>query len=80
MPNLTLVIDKETRDRMKRHSSVKWSDAVRTIIEKKLEDFEEAERLAQKSKLTMADVKEISKKIEKASSRHALRLLNEGNR
>ncbi|MFH0715123.1 MAG: hypothetical protein V1847_05255 [Candidatus Diapherotrites archaeon] len=80
MPNLTLAIDKETKQKMKQHPSIRWSQVVRSIIEKKLEDFEEAERLAQKSKLTMADFEEISQKIDKASARHALRLLHESNR
>ncbi len=53
MPNITLVISEELRKEMERHSSIKWSSAVRNIIEQKLADFDELENLARKSKFTM---------------------------
>jgi hypothetical protein len=80
MPNLTLSITDELKERMDAHQAVKWSSAIRAVIEKKLGEFEEAERLAQKSKLTMADLEEIAKKIDAAAGRHARKLLDEGNR
>ncbi len=79
MPNITLSITEETKKKMAEHPHVKWSNVVRSIIEKKLADFEEAERLAKKSKLTMDDFRVIGKKIDSASRRHALRLLHESN-
>jgi len=36
---------------MEKHSSVKWSSAVRSVIERKLADFEEADRIAKKADL-----------------------------
>ncbi len=65
---------------MERHASVKWSRAVRTIIEGTLDDFEEAERLAKKSVLTGADIEFLSAKVENEMGRHARKLLNESNR
>lgn len=79
MPNITISVTKETRRRMKEHPEVRWSNVVRTIIERKLLDFVEAERLAQKSSLTEKDVEMLSKKAAKGFARHAKRLLNESN-
>lgn len=79
MPNLTLAISEELKREMDSHSSVKWSAAVRSIIEQKLEDFAEAEKLAKKSKFTWKDWKLISKKISKNLAKHAEALLSESN-
>ncbi len=80
MVNLTLSIPAETKVRMNKHKHVKWSSAIRTIIERKLNDFEEAERIAKKSNLKMSDFSEINKKIDMAMAKHAEELLNEYNR
>ena len=45
--------------------------------EKKLKDFEEVQRIASKSKLSLADVKILSIRVEKDFARHAKRLLDE---
>ncbi len=79
MPNITLVISEELRKEMERHSSIKWSSAVRNIIEQKLADFDELENLARKSKFTMKDWKLIEKKVSKSMAKHAKALLNESN-
>ena len=79
MPNLTLAISRELKTEMKRHSSVKWSSAVRNIIEQKLADFEESEKIANKSKLTMKDLKSIGDKVSKNAAKHARALLDESN-
>ncbi len=64
---------------MKKHPSIKWSSAVRNIIKQKLKDFEEADRIGRKSKLTIRDFAVISKKISKAAAKHAEALLHESN-
>ena len=79
MVNLTLSIPAETKARMDKHKYIKWSSAVRTIIERKLSDFEEAERIAKKSNLTMKDFDDISKKIDSAMAKHAEELLHGNN-
>ncbi len=79
MGNLTLAISGETKKRMERFPSVKWSNAVRVIIERKLDDFEETQRLSKKSLLSEKDVEELSKKVNASMARHAKRLLNEVN-
>jgi hypothetical protein len=77
MPNLTLAISEELKLEMEEHSSVKWSSAVRNIIEQKLADFEESEELAKKSKFSWKDWKAIGHKISKTAAKHAEALLNE---
>ncbi len=79
MPNITLVISEELKKEMERHSSIKWSSAVRNILEQKLADFDELENLARKSKFTMKDWKLIEKKVSKDMAKHVKALLNENN-
>ena len=80
MANLTLFIPDRLKRRMKKHQHVRWSRAIRSIIEQKLEDFEESERLAQKSTLTVRDVKRLAAKVDAAMGRHAKALFNESRR
>lgn len=79
MPNLTLVISEELKLEMERHPSIKWSSAVRNIIEQKLAEFGEVEEIARKSKLTWKHWKPIEKQIAKRAAEHAKALLNETN-
>jgi len=80
MPNITLSIPEETKRRMEKHPHVKWSSAIRAIIERRLDDFEETERLAQKSTLTERDVEKLAKKVNTAMGKRAKALLNGTNR
>lgn len=77
MPNMTLSMTEEVKSMMNKYPEVRWSNVVRNIILQKLRDFEEAERLAQKSKITDKDVELISKKVSKDAAKQAKRLLNE---
>lgn len=79
MPNITLSVSEETRRRMDAHPEVRWSNAVRIIIERKLAEFELAERLARKSRLTEKDAGLLSAKVDREMAAHAKRLLHEGN-
>ena len=79
MPNITLSINEETKQRMRQHPDVRWSNAIRSMIERKLRDFEEAERLVQKSRLTEKDVEWLTKQVAKDSAQRAKRLLNESH-
>ena len=79
MPNITLSISEELKKEMEKYSSVKWSSAVRNVIEQKIADFEEAESLAKKSRLNWKNWKLISTKISKNAAKHAEALLNENN-
>ena len=72
---MTLFVPDDLKKRMARRRDVKWSNAVRTVLEQKLDDFEEAERLAAKSSLTEKGVKRLAKKTDEAMGRHAQKLL-----
>lgn len=79
MPNVTLSVSDETRKRMLEHPEVRWSNAIRAVIERKLDDFEVADRLAGKSLVTENDAKLLAAKVDSAMARHAKGLLDEGN-
>jgi hypothetical protein len=80
MPNITLSISEETKRKLEEHPSIKWSNVVRSVIERKLWEFEEAERLAKKSRLQASDFEPVSEKIAVAARKQARKLLNESNR
>lgn len=63
MANMTLSIPDEIQKEMKQFSDVRWSEVARRAIVEKVESLRLAERLAQKSKLTIEDVDEFSRKI-----------------
>ena len=79
MPNITIRVSEELKEEMEKHSSVKWSSAIRSIIERKLSDFDETDRIARKSRFSMKDWKLIEKKLSKNAAEHAKALLNESN-
>ena len=80
MPNMTLSFSTEFKRKMDAHPHVRWSAVVRSIIEQKLADFEEAERLAKKGGLTWKDVEPIVQKVKADTRKHVRRLLNETHR
>lgn len=43
MTNVTLSIDDEVYRKMKKFSEIRWSDFVRKVIEKRIEDMEQIE-------------------------------------
>ena len=77
MPNITLSVTDDFKERMDKHQHIRWSSAIRAVIEQLLDDFEEAERLAQKSGLTEEDALELGRKVNKAMGKRARELLNE---
>ncbi len=64
MANITLAIPDELHHKIKTHSEIRWSEVVRCILQKKVEQFELLEKLTCKSKLTEEDAREISSKID----------------
>ncbi len=73
MPNITLSIPDSLHKKLKKHREIRWSEVMRAMLEKRLEDFERMEEIAFKSKLTQKDVNEISEKIKKGiAKRHGL--------
>ncbi len=45
---------------MSRFRGVRWSSVVRSILEQQIDELEAAEKIASKSKLTEADVRELA--------------------
>ncbi len=74
MVNVTLSVPDELKQRMDSHWHIKWSSAIRSVIKKKLDDFETAEKLAGKSRLTDEDVRKLSRKVEESMAEHAVEL------
>ncbi|MFH0971195.1 MAG: hypothetical protein V1835_01365 [Candidatus Micrarchaeota archaeon] len=70
MVSLTLSVPPLLRKRMHRHRHIRWSELVRATIEKQLDELEEADAIAAKSKLTQKDVDEISRKIDAEMAAH----------
>ena len=73
MPNITLSIPDSLHKRLKKHREIRWSEAIRAMLEKRLEDLELMDDLTKNSKLTMKDVEEIGAKIKRGiAKRHGL--------
>ncbi len=66
MVSLTLSVSDAILKRMRMHSETKWSEVVRSILEQQLDELDEAERIASKSKLSERDAEEIAKSMDSA--------------
>ena len=73
MVNMTLAIPEELHKRMRKFPEMRWSTIARQAIEQRIDDLEEVERIASKSKLTQKDADEIAKKIKTAATKRLLR-------
>ncbi|MDP2717982.1 MAG: hypothetical protein Q8P02_04530 [Candidatus Micrarchaeota archaeon] len=69
MVSLTLSIPEELKRRMQGHPEIRWSNVVRSIIQRNLDDLEEADRLASKSRLTLNDVRTMAEKVDAAMAK-----------
>ncbi|MEK6954461.1 MAG: hypothetical protein AABX01_05605 [Candidatus Micrarchaeota archaeon] len=76
MANVTLFIPDELKRRMSRHKDIRWSSAIRTLIEDRLDMYEESEILAQGSRLTDKDVAFLTQKVDAATRKHVKALMN----
>ncbi|MFW6283415.1 MAG: hypothetical protein ACOC1P_05180 [Minisyncoccales bacterium] len=68
MPNITLSVPNELMKRMKLFREMKWSEVARQAIEQRINDLEEIERLASKSKLSQKDAEKLGKKIKRSAA------------
>jgi hypothetical protein len=80
MVSFTLSLPQELLARMRKHKEITWSEAVRVIIENRLDEIEEIEKIACKSKLTQKDVDEISEKIDAEMGKHFKAVMNAPSR
>ena len=64
MPNITVSVDDDLKQKMEKHPEINWSEVARQAFQEKLEDLELMERIASESGLTEEDVEELSRKID----------------
>ena len=64
MANITLTIPNILHEKIRRHSEIRWSEVIRQLLQKKIEQLELMNQIVNKSKLTQKDVDEISEKID----------------
>jgi len=63
MTNITLSIEEPVYKKMKKHSEIKWSEYVRKMIKKRIDELEKVEQIEDKdSLLTMFASEEVLKK------------------
>ena len=72
MGNITLSLPESVHKEMKHFSEVRWSEVARKAIVEKLEALQLAENLSKKSKLTLKDVEEFSRKIKSEATKRFL--------
>ena len=74
MANITLAIPDSLHKKLKTHREIRWSEVIRRILQKNLEQLEIMDEIVKKSKLTQKDVDEIAEKIDaKVAKRLGLR-------
>ena len=73
MVNMTIAIPEEVHRKMKMFTEVRWSEVARKAVEQRVNDLEELNSIASKSRLTQKDVECISEKIKAAAAKKFLR-------
>ena len=64
MANITLSLPDEIYQKLKLHPEIRWSEIARRAIIQYLEDLELMEKLTSESRLSEADVQELSEMID----------------
>lgn len=65
MVNLTLTIPEDLKQELQKHNEVNWSAVIRKSLAEHLRKIKIAESIANKSKLTKQDVKELDQLIKR---------------
>ncbi|MBU1252040.1 MAG: hypothetical protein KJ905_04030 [Nanoarchaeota archaeon] len=74
MVNITLAIPDELHKKLKVHSEIRWSEVIRRILEKRLEDLEMMDKIVSRSKFSESDIEEIGEKIKAGiAKRHGIK-------
>ncbi|MCU4752359.1 hypothetical protein OB919_10230 [Halobacteria archaeon AArc-curdl1] len=63
MPSITVNVDDDLKERMKKHPEINWSEVTRQAVQEKIETLEMMDELASESELTERDVQEIANGI-----------------
>ncbi len=64
MANITLSIPDDLHSKIRKHAEIRWSEVMRRVLQKRIEDLELMDKITSKSKLTKKDVDEISREID----------------
>ena len=73
MANITLTLPEALHKKLRQHSEIRWSEVIRQVLQKNLEQLEIMDEIVKKSKFTEKDVEEIGDKIKKGiARRHGL--------
>ncbi len=75
--NITLSIPDEFKKRMDEHPEIRWSAAVRNVLEQKLDDLQELDAILKSSQLTQADARALADKVNQKGAKHAEALIRE---
>ncbi len=65
MPNMTLAIPEDLKEKMEQHQEINWSEVARQAIREKMILLEGMDRMLSKSELTVADVEQAAYKVKK---------------
>lgn len=65
MPNMTLAIPADLKEKMDQFKEINWSEVARQAIREKTLLLERMNQMLSKSELTPADIKELASKINK---------------
>ena len=65
MPNMTLAIPADLKEKMDKFKEINWSEVARQAIREKMLLLERMNQMLSKSELTMEDVDEIASEINK---------------
>ncbi len=66
MVNITLNLPDELKKELQKHDEVNWSAVIRRMLVEHLQKIKMIERIAQKSKLTEKDAREIAELVDKS--------------
>lgn len=60
VPNITLTVPEDLHRKMKAHPEIRWSQVVRRVLVRRIEDLERMDALAKRSSLRIEDVDELA--------------------
>jgi hypothetical protein len=69
MPKITIEVSKQLHRKMRAHPEIRWSEVVRRILSKSIEDLERMDAIAKHSDLTARDVDELAHLVNEGMQR-----------
>ena len=73
MPNITLAISDALHKKLRSHNEIRWSEVIRQVLQKNLEQLEMMDEIVKKSKFSARNIEEIGDKIKEGiARRHGL--------